>query len=83
MLHSLYSYCHVHSEWVQDAVSVDDERVRELLSRVSGTDLDVIFAPRKEPLTPPHYQLMTRDQLKEVSDDFIICVSLIVHTLFV
>lgn len=63
---------------MQVAVSVDDERVRELLSRVSGTDLDVIFAPRKEPLTPPHYQLMTKDQLKEVSDCFTLCVSILV-----
>lgn len=83
MFHSLYSHCHIHSECMQDAVSVDDERVRELLSRVSGTDLDVIFAPRKEPLTPPHYQLMTKDQLKKVSDCFILCVSLLVHTLCV
>lgn len=50
---------------------MDDERVCELLSRVSGMDMDVIFSPRKEPLIPPHYQLMTRDQLKEV----VLCVS--------
>jgi small subunit ribosomal protein S22 len=28
-------------------------------------DMDVVFAPRKEPLIPPRYQLMTRDQLQE------------------
>lgn len=50
----------------QSAVSVEDERVQELLSRVSGMDMDVVFAPRKEPLIPPRYQLMTRDQLDKV-----------------
>ena len=48
-------------------MSVDDERVQELLSRVCGMDMDVVFAPRKEPLIPPRYQLMTRDQLQEVT----------------
>ena len=43
-------------------VSVEDERVRELLGRVNGIDMDVVFAPRKEPLVPPRYRLMTRDQ---------------------
>ena len=41
--------------------------MQELLSKVNGMDLDVVFAPRKEPLIPPRYQLMNRDQLKEVS----------------
>ena len=44
-------------------VSVEDERVRELLGRVNGIDMDVVFAARKEPLVPPRYRLMTRDQL--------------------
>ena len=47
-------------------MSVDDERVQELLKRVCGMDMDVVFTPRKEPLIPPRYQLMTRDQLNEV-----------------
>lgn len=46
---------------------MEDERVQELLSRVSGMDMDVVFAPRKEPLIPPRYKLMTREQLNEVS----------------
>ena len=51
---------------MQTAVGVEDDRVQELLRRVSGMDMDVVFAPRKEPLTPPRYQLMTRDQLNKV-----------------
>ena len=47
-------------------MSVDDERVQELLGRVCGMDMDVVFTPRKEPLIPPRYQLMTKDQLNEV-----------------
>ena len=50
-------------------MSVEDERVRELLGRVNGMDMDVVFAPRKEPLVPPLYRLMTRDQLNKVSGD--------------
>ena len=46
--------------------SVDDERVQELLKRVNQIDMDVVFAPRKEPLVPPRYRLMTRKQLNEV-----------------
>ena len=51
---------------LQCAADVNDERVQELLRRISGMDMDVVFAPRKEPLTPPHYKLMTREQLKKV-----------------
>ena len=40
--------------------------MQELLRKMCGMDLDVVFAPRKEPLTPPHYKLITRDQLKQV-----------------
>ena len=43
--------------------------VRELLGRVNGMDMDVVFVPRKEPLVPPRYRLMTRDQLHKVSGD--------------
>ena len=45
---------------------MEDERVQELLSRVSGMDMDVVFAPRKESLIPPRYQLMNRDELNKV-----------------
>ena len=51
----------------QGAVGVEDERVKELLGRVNGMDMDVVFSPRKEPLVPPRYQLMTRDQLTKAS----------------
>lgn len=45
---------------------MEDERVQELLGRVNGMDMDVVFTPRKEPLVPPRYRLMTRDQLNKV-----------------
>ena len=47
-------------------MSVEDERVQELLGRMSGMDMDVVFAPRRESLIPPRYKTMTRDELKEV-----------------
>ena len=48
------------------AVSVEDERVQELLGRVNVLDMDIVFGPRKEPLVPPRYRLMTRDELNAV-----------------
>lgn len=49
------------------AVSVGDERVQGLLSQLTGLDLDKVFSPRKEPLRPPTYKLMTLDELEKVS----------------
>ena len=48
------------------AVSVDDERVQELLSQLTGLDLDKVFSPRQEPLQPPTYKLMTLNELEKV-----------------
>ena len=61
------------------AVIFDDERVQELLKRMTGRDYDKIFAVRVEELEVPKYQLMSDDQLEEV---FFI-VFLIVHNLFI
>ena len=47
-------------------VSIKDDRVQELLTTLTGMDFDLVFAPRHEPLTVPHYKLMTLKQLKEV-----------------
>ena len=48
-------------------VSVDDSRVKELLMRMTGMDLDRVFLSRKEPLTLPRYKLMDSEQLKKVA----------------
>ena len=48
------------------AVSVQDERVQSLLTQLTGMDLDKVFAARKEPLRPPTYKLLTREQLEKV-----------------
>ena len=61
------------------AVTFDDERVQELLKRMTGRDYDKIFAVRVEELEVPKYQLMSDDQLEEV---FFIAF-LIVHNLFI
>lgn len=47
-------------------MSVKDDRVQKLLSKLTGTDFDRVFAPRAEPLAVPHYKLMTLEQLKQV-----------------
>ena len=48
------------------AVTFDDERVQELLKRMTGRDYDKIFAIRVEELEVPKYQLMSDNQLLEV-----------------
>ena len=48
-------------------VSVEDERVQELLARLVCVDFDRIFATRKEPLAVPEYRVMSLHQLKKVS----------------
>ena len=53
------------------AVTFDDERVEVLLKRMTGKDFDKIFAIRVEELEVPKYQLMSDDQLQEVSGNII------------
>lgn len=48
------------------AVTFDEERVQELLQKMTGRDYDKIFAVRVEELEVPKYQLMSDDQLQEV-----------------
>ena len=48
------------------AVSADDERVQELMRQLTGLDLDKVFSPRREPLQPPIYKLMTLNELEKV-----------------
>ena len=40
--------------------------MQKLLSRMTGLDLDKVFAPRKEPLVLPRYRLMNKAQLEKV-----------------
>ncbi|XP_064382419.1 small ribosomal subunit protein mS22-like isoform X2 [Halichondria panicea] len=47
-------------------VGPNDERVQELLLRMTGMDFDKVFAAKKEPLKLPQYRLMTMEELKEV-----------------
>ena len=58
-------HCAVSVE-TSPAVTFDDERVEELLKRMTGKDFDKIFAIRVEELEVPKYQLMSDDQLQEV-----------------
>ena len=47
-------------------VEVTDPRVQELLGRMTGVDLDRVFAKRLEPLVLPRYRLLTQEQLDKV-----------------
>ena len=64
----MFKWCVGHVIQQQGGVvsSVEDERVQELLRRVNVLDMDSVFTPHKEPLIPPRYRLMTRDQLDKV-----------------
>lgn len=55
-----------HHSSVAPAVSVNDELVQELLSQLTGMEFDKVFSPRKEPLQPPAYRLVTMDDLEKV-----------------
>ena len=43
-----------------------DDRVQNLLKKMTGLNLEKIFARQKEPLVPPVYRLMTSDELAQV-----------------
>lgn len=63
------------------AVTFDDERVQELLKRMTGRDYDKIFAIRVEELEVPKYQLMSDNQLQEVF--VVLCITKGVQLSFV
>ncbi|KAI1894003.1 hypothetical protein AGOR_G00129520 [Albula goreensis] len=44
-----------------------DEDVQEILTRITGLDLQKIFRPVKQELKPPTYKLMTDEQLHEAT----------------
>lgn len=49
------------------AVTPDSPDVLVLLNNLAGLDLNKVMARRKEPLVVPRYQLMTLEQLQDVS----------------
>ncbi|KAG7470869.1 hypothetical protein MATL_G00118400 [Megalops atlanticus] len=44
-----------------------DEDVQDILTRITGMDLQKIFRPMKQELKPPTYKLMTDEQLQEAT----------------
>ncbi|KAF3693088.1 28S ribosomal protein S22, mitochondrial [Channa argus] len=46
-------------------VSVTDPAVEQILTRITGLDLQKVFRPIKQELKPPSYKLMTDEQLQE------------------
>lgn len=43
-----------------------DEEVQNILTKMTGLDLQKTFRPAIQPLKPPTYKLMTQAQLEEV-----------------
>ena len=44
--------------------------VQDILKRLTGFDLNIIFKPRKMPLELPKYQVMTEQEIKRVCSLF-------------
>ena len=63
----LRSFCSSNQPNTSTAVKPDHPEVQRLLNSLAGLDLDRVMAKRREPLVVPHYQLMTLEQLKQVS----------------
>ena len=40
--------------------------MQDILTRITGLDLDKVFKPIKQELKPPTYKLMTDEQLEQV-----------------
>ncbi|XP_074535728.1 small ribosomal subunit protein mS22 [Halichoeres trimaculatus] len=45
-----------------------DPAVQDILSRITGLDLDKVFRPIKQELKPPKYKLMTDEQLQKAME---------------
>lgn len=43
-----------------------DPAVQDILTRITGLDLQKVFRPIKQELKPPKYKLMTDEQLAQV-----------------
>ncbi|XP_066508800.1 small ribosomal subunit protein mS22-like isoform X2 [Hoplias malabaricus] len=48
-----------------DRVKFTDPEVQDILSRITGLDLNKVFQPIKQELSPPKYKLLTDAQLQE------------------
>lgn len=59
--------------WLSDGGTPDhtkphfaDPAVQDILTRLTGVDLQKVFRPQKQELKPPVYKLMTDEQLQKV-----------------
>lgn len=48
-------------------VKFTDPAVQDILTRLTGLDLQKVYRPIKQELKPPKYKLMTDDQLQQVN----------------
>ncbi|KAL4624748.1 28S ribosomal protein S22, mitochondrial [Arapaima gigas] len=65
---SRVSYSSTQAETGADGfpkVQFSDERVQDILSQITGLDLQKVFRPVKEELKPPVYKVMTDEQLHQ------------------
>lgn len=47
---------------------ITDPVVQDILTRLTGLDLQKVFRPIKQELKPPKYKLMTDEQLQQVNE---------------
>ncbi|XP_029301500.1 small ribosomal subunit protein mS22 isoform X2 [Cottoperca gobio] len=53
---------------LSDNAKFTDPAVQDILTRITGLDLQKVFRPIKQDLKPPTYKLMTDEQLKQAVD---------------
>lgn len=63
---SLFLCTHPGSETVLKAQFTDKE-VQNILTKITGLNLNKVFRPLIQQLTPPKYKLLTDTELEEVS----------------
>ena len=55
------------TDTLQKIPSFEDERVKSILRKITGRDLNRIFAARKEKLVDRQYKLMSDEELLQVN----------------
>ncbi|XP_038158257.1 28S ribosomal protein S22, mitochondrial [Cyprinodon tularosa] len=62
---SVRALCDKTSETDNGKLQFTDQTVQDILTRITGLDLQKVFRPVKEELKPPTYKLMTDEQLQQ------------------
>ena len=59
-------FTHGIQQHKSSVLSFDNPEVKSILKKITGRNLDKIYAPRKQALVPPSYKLLTDTEFLEV-----------------